>query len=83
MKAIRQWLAPAAIACGLFVSMQLDRSDAQTSSTGKTESAASGEEKKEDKAKKSVAPKKAVLPKSFTPSTRVPVGVPIDFPVDI
>ena len=83
MKAIRKWMVPAAIALGLFISIQLDRSNAQTNSTGETKSASSTAEKKEPKAKKSVAPKKSAPLKSFTPSTRVPVGMPIDFPVDI
>ena len=83
VRAIRKWLAPAAIAWGLCLSVPLDRSDAQTGSEGKTESASSPGEKQKQKAKKSVAPKEAAPPKSFTPSTRVPVGVPIDFPADI
>ena len=73
----------AAGAVGLFLGFQPGRSVAQTNSTNTVESAPATNDKKEPEEKKSSPAKKAAPRKAFTPTTKVPVGMPIDFPVDI
>jgi hypothetical protein len=73
----------AAGAVGLFLGFQPGRSVAQTHSTNTVESAPTTNNKKEPEKKKSSPAKKAAPRKAFTPTTKVPVGMPIDFPVDI
>lgn len=83
MRWVTHWLPVAAAAVVLLICFHPGRSAAQTNSTNQVESAPVSKKKKEAETKKTSPGKKASPRKSFTPTTKVPVGMPVDFPVDI